>query len=76
MKIEIGDRLYYITKQTLETLNNAKKENKQNLVISLDLGLSIVKSAIDRKESRGAHFRIDYPEKYNLNNYKRTEFEK
>ena len=52
-------------------MDRAIKEYNDDLVVALEvismikLAKLIVKSALLRKESRGAHYRIDYPERNN-----------
>lgn len=62
----------YQLKKALETLNDMKNnlqsekdssiQEKIELINGIDIATAIAKAALDREESRGAHFRLDYPE--------------
>ena len=56
--IKISSKSKYINRELLEAIEN------KNMIITAK---SVIISAIQRKESRGAHFRRDYPELDNLN---------
>ncbi|MBN2617791.1 MAG: L-aspartate oxidase [Spirochaetales bacterium] len=64
-KVELKDlktRLYK-EKDDSESLEYSRVVCWLELLNMMDLGLSMIDSALYRKESRGAHYRDDYPEK-------------
>ena len=48
---------------TLADLSNPSEPEYLSLIQGLDIGVATVASALARTESRGAHSRIDYPER-------------
>ncbi len=63
----------YTLKKALDKINELKKldinnedsniTEKLEAINGLDIAKALVKAALSREESRGAHFRMDYPEK-------------
>jgi len=49
-------------KNNLESENDSSIQEKIELLNGIDIAKAIAKAALDREESRGAHFRLDYPE--------------
>jgi succinate dehydrogenase/fumarate reductase flavoprotein subunit len=49
-------------KNSLESENDSSIQEKLELINGIDIAKAIAKAALDREESRGAHFRLDYPE--------------
>jgi len=49
-------------KQNLESENDSTLTEKLELLNGIDIAIATAKSALLREESRGAHFRLDYPE--------------
>lgn len=58
--VRSGEKISRAARKLEELWNRAEKEGKQEN--RLLLGLAMLRSADERKESRGAHFRSDYPE--------------
>jgi len=49
-------------KENLESENDSALTEKLELLNGIDIAIATAKSALLREESRGAHFRLDYPE--------------
>jgi len=49
-------------KNNLESEKDSSIQEKIELINGLDIATAIAKSALEREESRGAHFRLDFPE--------------
>ncbi len=49
-------------KNSLESENDSSIQEKIELINGIDIATAMVKAALEREESRGAHFRLDYPE--------------
>jgi L-aspartate oxidase len=49
-------------KNNLESENDSTIQEKIELLNGIDIATAIAKAALEREESRGAHFRLDYPE--------------
>jgi succinate dehydrogenase/fumarate reductase flavoprotein subunit len=46
----------------LESENDSNLKEKLEFLNGLDIAVAMTKAALDREESRGAHFRLDFPE--------------
>ncbi|MCL5989705.1 MAG: FAD-binding protein [Candidatus Thermoplasmatota archaeon] len=64
---ELGDEINKIRVNDTSTTYNLEWINVQEVKNMLDLSLVIVHSAEFRKESRGSHFRADYPQRDDKN---------
>ena len=64
---ELGDEINNITVNDKSATYNLEWINVQEVKNMLDLALVIVHSAKFRKESRGSHFRTDYPQRDDKN---------
>jgi len=49
-------------KNALESEKDSSIQEKLELLNGIDIATAIAKAALDREESRGAHFRLDFPE--------------
>jgi len=50
-------------KNNLESENDSSLKEKLELLNGIDIAIAMTESALNREESRGAHFRLDFPER-------------
>ncbi len=49
-------------RSSLESQEDSPLKEKLELVNGIDIAVALTKAALDREESRGSHFRLDFPE--------------
>lgn len=69
---ELLERTKNITVKSKEKVGNPELEDAYRVPKMLKIALCVAKGARDRKESRGAHYREDYPKRDDLNWLNRT----